>query len=74
MAQFAKTIAIQNQSNRASADKAAQAQKNWAKDKVAAVDVDGSTTIMWLVRADENTPSLQWIQKRKALPLIFSRL
>ena len=37
-----KTIAIQNQPNRASADKAASAQ-GIDKDKVAAVEVDGST-------------------------------
>lgn len=42
VAQFMKTIAIQNQPNRASADKVANAQ-GIDKDKVAAVDVDGST-------------------------------
>ena len=42
VARFMKTIAIQNQPNRASADKAANAQ-GIDKDKVAAVEVDGST-------------------------------
>lgn len=42
VAKFMKTIAIKNQPNRASADKAASAQ-GIDKDKVAAVEVDGST-------------------------------
>lgn len=66
VAQFMKTIAIQNQSNRASADKVAQAQ-GIDKDKVAAVEVDGSTyNYVVDAREDVKTPAVTPIEAPKA--------